>query len=48
MLKKWLTISAVALLLLVGCSKKDEVVGPREENTENEVIEPEVNDQEKE
>ena len=48
MLKKWLTIYAVALLLLVGCSKKDEVVGPREENTENEVTEPEVNDQEKE
>ena len=48
MLKKWLTISAVALLLLVGCSKKEEVVGPLEENTENEVIEPEVNDQEKE
>ena len=48
MLKKWLTISAIALLLLVGCSKKDKVVGPQEENTENEVIEPEVNDQEKE
>ena len=48
MLKKWLMISAIALLLIVGCSKKDEVVEPREENTGNEVIEPEVNDQEKE
>jgi Protein of unknown function (DUF3048) N-terminal domain/Protein of unknown function (DUF3048) C-terminal domain len=48
MLKRWLMITAIALLLVVGCSKKDEVVGSQEENTGNEVIEPEVNDQEKE
>lgn len=48
MLKKWLTISAMVLLIIVGCSKHDEVVGPREENTGNEVAEPEVNHQEKE
>ena len=41
-------IFTVALLLIVGCSKKEEAVQPREENTGNEAIEPEVNDQEKE
>jgi hypothetical protein len=47
MLKKWLIISAVAIVLLVGCSKKEEVAQQPENDLGNEVTEPGVNDQEK-